>query len=251
MQALLQRGREAQDSKGHQGGGVRRAHIPGVTTLASPLQPGSGLGAKHGASVITTTPCRALRLRTEQLLRHAGPEALLELASNAHDRSIIRSSLRTELLRQTQRKRLNAQQKKMYAETILKAMSKDDDNNNNPDGTMLVCYSSSREMTPTASMPSLGSASMPNSPMPGRSLMGSNSSIRDHKKEGSKKDKRAATSEARSRRLTSREAALKAHSFQACRRWRRLQAASRPRAFIFPRRRTTSMRTFHCRPIRR
>ena len=209
MQALLQRGREAQDSKGHQGGGVRRAHIPGVTTLASPLQPGSGLGAKHGASVITTTPCRALRLRTEQLLRHAGPEALLELASNAHDRSIIRSSLRTELLRQTQRKRLKAQQKKMYAETMGKAMSKDDDNNNNPDGTMLVGFSSSREMTPTASMPSLGSASVPNSPMPGRSLMGSSSSIRDHKKEGSKKDKRAATSEARSRRLTSREAALK------------------------------------------
>ena len=97
MQNILQRGREMQ-KRPAQG-----------QLAASSDDPAKALEAVHGASILAVTPCRTFSIRTVDLLRHAGTKCLGDLASASHDRSIIRSSLRAELLRQVQRKHLEAQ----------------------------------------------------------------------------------------------------------------------------------------------
>ena len=98
MLSVLQRGREVQSLAPP----PRRAAAVGLAA-DTPFERDS-FAARHGASVLAVTGCRTLKLRTVDVLRHAGPSALVDLAGAAHDRSIIRSSLRAELLRQAQRK---------------------------------------------------------------------------------------------------------------------------------------------------
>ena len=112
MTSLLQRGREVQQRTAAtaatttSSSAADAADAATATVAAAAAAAGPSFGAVHGASVIATAPCRVMRLRTSDVLRHAGPLCLGELSRAAYDRSIVRSSLRVELLRQAQRQRM-------------------------------------------------------------------------------------------------------------------------------------------------
>ena len=112
LQALLDRGRKlaaathraaaAAAAPGSAPLCCAKAGSAAITAAASALA-AEPLGGVHRASVTAHGKCRTLLLPTAELIRHLGTEALAELAAVAHDRSIIRSSLRTEAMRQRQR----------------------------------------------------------------------------------------------------------------------------------------------------
>ena len=99
MQGLLQQGRQAREQAAcnRAGGGTGG----GVGAGAAAQQHGV-----HQGSVIAASPCQTLLLRTEDVMRYAGSQALVELAAAAYERGIVRSALRAEMLRQAQRQRL-------------------------------------------------------------------------------------------------------------------------------------------------
>ena len=128
LSVVLDRGREAatRRARGGGGGAAARSGGPRLAPRGEALTPSPSsssaaarkaaapVTATHGASVVASTHCELLEVRTEELLRHCPERSLLELAAAAEARGSVREVLRHEITRQRRQQAQRAHFEAMY-----------------------------------------------------------------------------------------------------------------------------------------